>query len=692
MVRMLLRRLVLQRKSDSSSEIQGEAFATPFFLYAFYSNDNNKELYMRLSMQGWHDLRVGTRLALGFSLILFLTLWLALSALNEQQGVQQGVDIMQHEQWLGRQSVQLSALEKRFALSRAPEDAQRLHRTVEQMQTRLDELALHWPEEDSQRVEQALEQFSQAFAAMNDQLSQASVAQLAMLEYAQEMSISFYSVFLDQLDAISGLVEQGGRIDEQSLFQLEQVVGLNEKLQRIRDSESRWGLNADDQHLSNWEYGVNDAASNIVILASRMDGEQQLTLSDASEALDSYRQAFEGYLDTRLQAELSARTAEQSAEHVGKILQQLNEQRLDVMQSGARSARTRLLTVLALVLVMGGLTAWLLRQSIVRPLHLCVELAGQIAEGNLSLSGFKQVSKDEVGQLQAAMQSMAERLNSMVLGMNGDVQRLDQAASTLSAVTGRTTAGLELQQAETEQVASAVQQMTATASDMAKNAGAASQAADQADQLGGAGLRLQERTRETSERLVAEMTAGSRAMLELDAESQQIGKVLDVIRAVAEQTNLLALNAAIEAARAGESGRGFTVVADEVRSLAIRTGESIAEIEKLVGQLRTASADARQRMQSCETLSGEVLVLSEESSDALGRIANAVSLMEQMNHQIATAAEEQSTVSEQVSQSVTRVKTVADNGTQDSRALMEAATAIRDVSQGVKAAMAGFVI
>lgn len=647
---------------------------------------------MRLSMQGWHDLRVGTRLALGFSLILFLTLWLALSALNEQQGVQQGVDIMQHEQWLGRQSVQLSALEKRFALSRAPEDAQRLHRTVEQMQTRLDELALHWPEEDSQRVEQALEQFSQAFAAMNDQLSQASVAQLAMLEYAQEMSISFYSVFLDQLDAISGLVEQGGRIDEQSLFQLEQVVGLNEKLQRIRDSESRWGLNADDQHLSNWEYGVNDAASNIVILASRMDGEQQLTLSDASEALDSYRQAFEGYLDTRLQAELSARTAEQSAEHVGKILQQLNEQRLDVMQSGARSARTRLLTVLALVLVMGGLTAWLLRQSIVRPLHLCVELAGQIAEGNLSLSGFKQVSKDEVGQLQAAMQSMAERLNSMVLGMNGDVQRLDQAASTLSAVTGRTTAGLELQQAETEQVASAVQQMTATASDMAKNAGAASQAADQADQLGGAGLRLQERTRETSERLVAEMTAGSRAMLELDAESQQIGKVLDVIRAVAEQTNLLALNAAIEAARAGESGRGFTVVADEVRSLAIRTGESIAEIEKLVGQLRTASADARQRMQSCETLSGEVLVLSEESSDALGRIANAVSLMEQMNHQIATAAEEQSTVSEQVSQSVTRVKTVADNGTQDSRALMEAATAIRDVSQGVKAAMAGFVI
>lgn len=645
---------------------------------------------MHLSIKGWRDLRVGTRLALGFFLVLVLMLWIAFSALYEQHAVQQRVNIMQHEQWLGRQAVQLSTLEKRFALSRDTEDARQLNMMVEDMRARLVKLSDDWSQDDSARVNSALEQFSQAFEQLAEQLAEANTAQLAMLEHAQQMSVSFYTVFLDQLDGLGGAAEQAQDVGGSSLFQLEQVVGLNEKLQRIRDSELRWGLDSDAVHLSNWELGMNDAANSIDILASRVQGEQQLALTEALETLNRYRQAFERYRDSRRQAEHSAQAAEQAAEHVGQIMRSLNEWRMQDMHRETSQARTSLLVVLGLALLLGNVIAWLLRQSIVQPLRQCVELAGRIAEGNLSLQGFDKASKDEVGQLQRSMRHMAEKLQLMVHDLRLGVGQLDAAATTLGGVTERTTQALGLQQVETEQVASAVQQMTATAHDMAKNAGEASQAAEQADRLGGEGRSVLEQTLGTTERLAQEITASNQAMQALDIESQQIGRVLDVIRAVAEQTNLLALNAAIEAARAGENGRGFAVVADEVRALARRTGESISEIETLVEQLRAASMDAAQRMQYCAGLGREVSEQSAQSSDALQRIVAAVSLMEQMNHQIAAAAEQQSAVSEQISHSVVRVKAVADQGQQDSMALLDSSNSVHAVGQGLKNVMSSF--
>lgn len=687
MIQMLLRWLLICKPIDS---VRFKGAQAPSFFIHLHSNDKKPGLCMRISVKGWRDLRVGTRLVLGFVLILLLMLWIAFSALHEQRAVQQRVNTMQHEQWLGRQAVQLSALEKRFALSRNADDARQLNMTVEHMRARLTDLSADWSGDDRARVSDALEQFALAFDQMTGQLAEANAAQLAMLEHAQQMSVSFYTVFLDQLDGLSGSVGQAQELDSGDLFQLEQVVGLNEKLQRIRDSELRWGLDTEDAQLSNWELGMNDAANSIDILASRMQGEQQLALGEALEALVSYRQAFERYRDSRRQAERSAQAAERSAEHVGQIMQSLNELRMQDMHREAGQSRTGLLIVLGLALLLGNVTAWLLRQSIVQPLRQCVELAGRIAEGNLSLQGFDRASKDEVGQLQTTMRNMAEKLQTMVHDIRLGVGQLDAAATSLTGVTERTSQGLGLQQVETEQVASAVQQMTATAHDMAKNAGEASQAAEQADRLGGEGQNVLEQTLGTTERLAQEIAASNQAMQALDIESQQIGRVLDVIRAVAEQTNLLALNAAIEAARAGENGRGFAVVADEVRALARRTGESISEIEALVEQLRTASMDAAQRMQRCAGLGREVSEQSVQSSAALQRIVAAVSLMEQMNHQIAAAAEQQSAVSEQISQSVVRVKAVADQGQRDSKALLDSSSSVHAVGQGLKSVMSSF--
>ena len=644
---------------------------------------------MRKGFGRWRDLQIGTRLVLGFGLVLALTLWVAISMLQAQDTTQQRLQIMQQEQALGQQALQLAALQKGYALTRTADDAEQVGRTVADMQERLAVLQMQWTVEDTQRVTGALTHFATSFAELAKQLSQATEAQQAMLGHAQAMSGSFYAVFLDQLDALA--VEAGPvALSETSLFQLEQVVGLNEKLQRIRDSELRWGLSSAPEHLSNWELGMNDAANAIDILAARMTGEQQLALAEALAALEDYRLAFERYQQSQERAANSAREAEQSSSNVGEVLRQLNLTRMQDNEASADSARSRSMFVLVLALIAGVVVAWLIRQSIVGPLRQCVALAARIAQGDLSLPGSARPARDEAGQLQAAMLQMIERLNGMITGVSANVDQLDHAAATLGTATARTANGLDEQQAESEQVASAVHQMTVTAHEVALNAGQASAAAEQANQLGAEGQFTLEQTSETSQRLVSEMLAGSQVMLELDRETQRIGTVLDVIRAVAEQTNLLALNAAIEAAHAGENGRGFAVVADEVRSLARRTADSIVEIEGLVAGLRSTSSTARKRMQSCQDLSADVLEMTGKSTAALARIASAVSDMDRLNHQIAAAASQQSDVSEQINRSVTRVRTIADTGQAQSAALVGSTTDVSTAGRSLREAVARF--
>ncbi len=313
----------------------------------------------------------------------------------------------------------------------------------------------------------------------------------------------------------------------------------------------------------------------------------------------------------------------------------------------------------ALALLVGLIAAWVITRLIVAPLRAVMRVAQQIAAGDLSAK-VEVTRRDEIGQLMLAMQQMGAGLSTIVSGLQAGIEQLASSAQSLSAVTEQTNLEVNSQKEETEQVATAMNQMTATVHDVARNAEEAALAAQTADGKVETGQQVVRQSMARIEQLADSATSASSSIESLSAQIQNIGTVLDVIKSVAEQTNLLALNAAIEAARAGEQGRGFAVVADEVRALARRTQQSTEEIERLVSTLRSAAHASVQQIQS----SGELVKLAVsdalQTESALGSIAAAVSLIQQMNQQIAAAAEEQSSVAEEINRSVTSIRASAD--------------------------------
>ncbi|WP_370588199.1 methyl-accepting chemotaxis protein [Pseudomonas abietaniphila] len=258
------------------------------------------------------------------------------------------------------------------------------------------------------------------------------------------------------------------------------------------------------------------------------------------------------------------------------------------------------------------------------------------------------------------MQDMTQSLRKLISGISDGVSQIASAATQLSAVTEQTSAGVSNQKDETDQVATAMNEMTSTVMEVARNAEQASDAAQQADEQAREGDTVVADAISQIERLATEVDNSIMAMGQLKLESDKIGGVLDVIKSVSQQTNLLALNAAIEAARAGEAGRGFAVVADEVRSLAQRTQESTEEIEVLIAALQNGTQQVVSTLDASRILSDSSVELSRRAGTALEHITQTVSTIQSMNQQIATAGEEQTVVAEQINRSVLNVRDVSE--------------------------------
>lgn len=376
-------------------------------------------------------------------------------------------------------------------------------------------------------------------------------------------------------------------------------------------------------------------------------------------AMSGYRDALRQFRDANAEAGVARAEMTVEGADIVKRSDQLYQIQLDRRDSESAQARSLQTIATLLALLVGVLAAFLITRQITRPLRETLDVVEKIANGDLT-QNLRVTRRDELGALQQGIARMGTTLRELITGIRDGVTQIASAAEELSAVTEQTSAGANSQKVETDQVATAMHEMAATVQEVARNAEQASHAATGADQEARAGDRVVGEAINQIERLASEVHRSTEAMSLLQQESQKIGSVMDVIKSVAEQTNLLALNAAIEAARAGEAGRGFAVVADEVRGLAQRTQQSTEEIEGLVASLQNGTQQVADVMNDSRSLTDSSVELARKAGASLENITRTVSNIQSMNQQIAAAAEQQSAVAEEISRSILNVRDVSE--------------------------------
>ncbi|MGL4249729.1 MAG: methyl-accepting chemotaxis protein [Aeromonas sp.] len=380
-------------------------------------------------------------------------------------------------------------------------------------------------------------------------------------------------------------------------------------------------------------------------------------------------------LDAAIRQEDMARVQSLVKNESRKALEQAGQYGLDLRKENDRVASELLkqsrvsyewakrLSILAgaVTLLFVVVVAWLLIRQIRNPVMALLTQTRQLAAGNLtSQLDMTRFSHNELGKLAEGFNEMQSNLRMLVNEVSGSVVQLGAAAEEISAVALQSANNMGSQQHELNQLATAMNEMQATVQEVARNTNDAASAATSASETSAQGSETVNDSIGMIEKVATAIEETALVIRQLGDDSRNIGMVLEVIQGIAEQTNLLALNAAIEAARAGEQGRGFAVVADEVRTLAKRTQDSTSKINGIISELQQRANEAGVTMQQSQAMMAETVHTAREAGAAIAEISNSVNSISHMNIQIATATEEQGAVSEELNRNVVNISNASE--------------------------------
>ena len=433
---------------------------------------------------------------------------------------------------------------------------------------------------------------------------------------------------------------------------------------------------------------LRDEKGNFVPFATTFRGSALVDDSQRAQALAGQDVLFRSALDGQPLAVLVSAVQDFSGKPLGVLEVAMDRSHYADALSAMRNTA---LVVAGLAIALGLLLAALVARSIVRPIRIAVDAMRDIAAGEGDLTRrLDDVGRNEVAELASAFNQFSEKVRRLVSEVAGSTAQVAAAAEEMSAITDEFNRDVALQRNEIEQVATAMSEMTATVQDVARNAAQAAESAQAADREAHQGQQVVRETVSAIEGVSAEVVRTASAIERLEADSQSISAVLEVIRGVAEQTNLLALNAAIEAARAGEQGRGFAVVADEVRTLASRTQQSTLEIQQVIERLQSGARDATEVMQQGMNQVDASVLQAQQAGTSLASITRAVTSISDMNVQIASAAEQQSAVSDEISQNVVNINQVADRVTESASQTAQASSQLANLAVGLQGLVGQF--
>ncbi len=459
------------------------------------------------------------------------------------------------------------------------------------------------------------------------------------------------------------------------------VNDIREIMLRIRTISLRMALDTDPASIPTYrgqlDVRLGDLDKKLSVLKTFVDTPEEKSLTDQfMVTMGQYRSALDrsfvlaGQGDSVGLNKLLLVDMKQIVDGSGKQLGDLADFYVTKVDAEGKSAEAQydksrdivIIFVVIAALCTIGLALWLTR-SIVGPLQRAVTAAEQVANGDLTHT-IEVDGEDEVTRLLRALAMMQVNLREAMRHIGSSATQLASAATELNSVTEDSYRGLNQQNAEIDQAATAINEMTSAVEEVARNAVSTSDASNQSSTSALAGQTRVIETVQSIQTLTDNVQATSTLVQNLANQSQDIGKVLDVIRSIAEQTNLLALNAAIEAARAGESGRGFAVVADEVRALAHRTQQSTLEIDSMVSAMRSGSAQALDSMNTSRDRADSTLALAKGAGESLSEITSSINQISERNLVIASAAEEQAQVSREVDRNIVNIRDLSMQSTQ----------------------------
>ncbi|MBI3772577.1 MAG: methyl-accepting chemotaxis protein [Gammaproteobacteria bacterium] len=388
------------------------------------------------------------------------------------------------------------------------------------------------------------------------------------------------------------------------------------------------------------------------------------------------------------------KTAEVLTSRLEPILQRINKQvqeREHAIQVSVDFGKQLAVVIVVIYVAVMILAIVIGYRLLLSPLQQTLTMVRDLSEGESDLSRrLDEKVMGELGQLSHYINNFVSKIQGDVRRVADNIERVTQTSDVMRKSTTTMAEMLGKQQVETDTVATAIEEMASTVQDVARNAVGAAEAARHADEESAKGVAEVKSTIEEIHHLAEEVKRAAVTIKTLEEQSGEIGKVSQVIRDIAEQTNLLALNAAIEAARAGEQGRGFAVVADEVRALAQRTQRSTQEIQAIIENLQTGAQQAVNAMQRGEEKAEHCVEQAERAGKALESITNEVTVINDMNTQIASAAEEQSAVSAEISRNVLNIRMLTEQTSTRGQQLARTGEDLEKVSVNLKTLVSHF--
>ncbi|MBC3454036.1 methyl-accepting chemotaxis protein [Pseudomonas mosselii] len=478
------------------------------------------------------------------------------------------------------------------------------------------------------------------------------------------------------LQQMTSMRQQSEQVDNNWLPSVISVGRMTQDMLRIRALTLRLLVNTDPAAQQQNRARIEEIKGGLSKAQNHYDGlivlPEERTLFDRYQVLERQYMTLQGQVvqlasDGHVQAAAALvngemnQLADQMTSTLNELIELNNHQAnsaTDLAEAVYNGAKVWVGVLLVIALSLTVVLALALTRSIVRPLGQSLKVAETVATGDLTPQITVQ-GDDEPARLLAALKSMQQSLRETIGRISDSASQLASASEELSAVTEDATRGLQQQSMEIEQAATAVNQMTAAVEEVASNAVATSQASRESDQIARRGREQVQATVTAIEALANGVAGNAEEVGQLAQQVHDISKVLDVIGSIAEQTNLLALNAAIEAARAGEAGRGFAVVADEVRALAHRTQTSTQEIEQMIVAIRSGAERAVQGMQHSDAQARSTLDGAHAAGQALEAIAAAIGQINERNLVIASASEQQAQVAREVDRNLTTIRDLA---------------------------------